>query len=139
MVQETIDKVLDILGITTEVKVTSFGGYTDIPSTAKGIYVIVENEQVIYVGKGNIKARQVHHWNKAHNNITRNTKDTDGWRWLREHCEIAPASWMIYYMSLCKETEKTAVEGMLIHLLQPLANDETYSDRLLESRNNSGV
>jgi len=135
MVRETIDKVLSFLGIAAEVKVTAFGSYTDIPGTAKGIYVIVEGERVIYVGKGNIKSRQVHHWNKAHNNITRNTKDTDGWRWLRENCEITPATWMIYHLTLYKETEKTAVEGNLIHLLQPLANDETYSDRLLENAN----
>jgi len=135
MVRETIVKVLSFLGIAAEVKVTAFGSYTDIPGTAKGIYVIVEGERVIYVGKGNIKSRQVHHWNKAHNNITRNTKDTDGWRWLRENCEITPATWMIYHLTLYKETEKTAVEGNLIHLLQPLANDETYSDRLLENAN----
>ena len=42
---------------------------------------------------------------------------------------------MIYHPTLYKETEKTAVEGNLIHLLQPLANDETYSDRLLENAN----
>ena len=69
MVRETIDKVLSFLGIAAEVKVTAFGSYTDIPGTAKGIYVIVEGERVIYVGKGNIKSRQVHHWNKAHNKI----------------------------------------------------------------------
>lgn len=135
MVKDTIDKVLSVLSITADVKITAFGSYTDIPGSAKGIYILVEGERVIYVGKGNIKARQVQHWNKAHNNITRNTKDTDGWRWLRENCEITPTTWMIYHMSLRKETEKTAVEGMLIHLLQPLANDETYNDRLVEAAN----
>jgi hypothetical protein len=135
MLQDTIDKVLSVLGITADVKITAFGSYTGIPTKTKGIYIIVEGDRVIYVGKGNIKARQVQHWNKAHNNITRNTKDTDGWRWLRENCNISPASWIIYYIPLKRSTEKTAVEGMLIHLLQPLANDETYSDRLLNLRN----
>jgi hypothetical protein len=31
-------------------------------------------------------------------------------------------------MILEKQTERSAVEGALIHLLQPLANDETFKD-----------
>jgi hypothetical protein len=39
-----------------------------------------------------------------------------------------PREWTIYYTELESETELTALEGALIHLLQPLANNETNRD-----------
>ena len=129
MVVDTIKNTLKFFNIDAELQVNGFSGYKQIPAKAKGIYVIIQGETVVYVGKGNIKARQVHHWNKANNIIKPGTQDPDGWKWLREHVEIHPATWTIYHLVLTKETEKSAVEGALIHLLQPLANDETFKDR----------
>jgi hypothetical protein len=129
MVVDTIKNTLKFFNIDAELEVNGFSNYRQIPAKAKGIYVIIQGETVVYVGKGNIKARQVHHWNKANNIIKPGTQDPDGWKWLREHVEIHPATWTIYHLVLTKETEKSAVEGALIHLLQPLANDETFKDR----------
>lgn len=129
MIVDTIKQTLEFFKINASYKVTAFSSFREIPSTAKGIYIIIQGDLVMYVGKGNIKARQVHHWNKANNIIKPGTQDPDGWKWLRENVEIFPATWTIYHLELHKETEKSAVEGALIHLLQPLANDETFKDR----------
>lgn len=129
MVIDTINEVLNICNCTATVNVTPFGSFSEIPTRAKGVYIIVEGDTVIYVGKGNIKERQRKHWDKAHNNIKPGTQDPDGWKWLRENVEIHPTAWMIYHLSLYKEVEKTAVEALLILRLKPLANDETFKDR----------
>lgn len=132
MVVDTIKNVLEFFKISTELKISSFNNYKEIPGNAKGIYVIIQGQEVIYVGKGNIKTRQSKHWQKANNLIKPGVQDPDGWKWLRENVEIHPATWTIYYLDLRRETEKSAVEGALIHLLQPLANDETFKDRRTE-------
>jgi hypothetical protein len=132
MIVDTIKNTLKFFNIKTDINVNAFSEYRKISTRAKGIYIIIQGNTVVYVGKGNIRARQVHHWNKANNIIKPGTQDPDGWKWLREHVDIYPATWTIYHLELYKETEKSAVEGALIHLLQPLANDETFRDRRTE-------
>jgi len=126
MVEPTIKRVLKFFDITAKVIEWEFQYYKEIPPTHTGIYVIQQGEQVIYVGKGQIKSRQGKHWDKAFGN--KKAKDTSGWRWLRENIEITPVAWKVNYILLHKQTELSAVEGALIHLLQPLANDETFKD-----------
>ena len=126
MVEPTIKRVLKFFDIKAKVIDWEFQYYKEIPPTHTGIYVIQQGEQVIYVGKGQIKSRQSKHWDKAFGN--KKAKDTSGWRWLRENIEIAPTTWKVNYILLHKQTELSAVEGALIHLLQPLANDETFKD-----------
>jgi len=126
MVEPTIKKVLKFFDIKAKIIKWEFQYYKDIPNDHTGIYVISQADQVIYVGKGQIKSRQSKHWAKAFGN--KEAKDTSGWRWLRENVEITPAGWTVSYIILHKQTELSAVEGALIHLLQPLANDETFRD-----------
>jgi hypothetical protein len=82
------------------------------------------------VGKGWIRQRQLSHWPKAIGEAKSN-EDFKGWKALRENNELNPMEWTIYYTTLESETALTAMEGNLIHLLQPLANDETYKDTRL--------
>jgi hypothetical protein len=128
MVEQTIQNVLDFFNLKANIMTKPFKHYADIPSRHNGIYILNEGDTVIYVGKGQIKVRQSKHWQKAHNELKAGTTDTDGWRWLRENVEISPKDWTLNYIILQKQTERSAVEGALIHLLQPLANDETFKD-----------
>jgi hypothetical protein len=129
MVEETIQKVLKFLDIKAEVIEKEFKQYKKIPADHNGIYIITEGDQVIYVGKGQVRSRQGKHWDKAFANKT--AVDTKGWRWLRENYNVSEdkiLSWELRYILLNKETARSAVEGTLIHFLQPLANDETFKD-----------
>jgi len=129
MVEKTIKRVLKFFDIKTKIIDWDFQHYNDINSEHKGVYVITHDDEVIYVGKGQIKTRQGKHWDKALG--AKKAKDTSGWRWLRENKEINAKivkDWKVFYVILYKQTELSAVEGALIQLLQPLANDETYKD-----------
>lgn len=128
MVEATIQKVLNFFELKANIVTKPFKHYADVPVHHNGIYILSEGDKVIYVGKGQVKNRQAKHWQKAHNELKSGTTDTDGWRWLRENIEISPKDWTLNYLILEKETERSAVEGSLIHLLQPLANDETFKD-----------
>jgi hypothetical protein len=128
VVDDTIQKVLDFFNLKASVVTKPFKHYADVPRHHNGIYILSEGDKVIYVGKGQIKVRQSKHWQKAHNELKNGTTDTDGWKWLRENVDINPKDWVLNYMILEKQTERSAVEGALIHLLQPLANDETFKD-----------
>jgi len=131
MVEETIQKVLTFFDIKSEILVKDFKFTKDIPSKHSGVYVISEGDHVVYVGKGHIRNRQKKHWEKAHNELRKGTNDTKGWTWLRDNYTVynlTPTNWTVRYLILKKQTELSAVEGALIHLLQPLANDETFHD-----------
>lgn len=110
--------------------------YKDIPNDARGIYIIEDDLcRPIYVGKGWIRTRQSSHWPKMGNDETVYNTAPKGWRTLRENtANIDPSEWTIYYTELESETALTALEGSLIHLLQPLANNETYKDSSINTR-----
>ena len=90
--------------------------------------MIYSDQEIIYVGKGQIRSRQDKHWQKALADF-RSARDTVGWRWLRENTEVLPEGWRITTVSGLGHTARAAYEGMLIHWLQPLANDEVFLDR----------
>ena len=107
--------------------------YKEIPANCRGIYILEDQlQRAIYVGKGWIRTRQSTHWDKALGTVKNYHKDPVGWQYLREHNDgpLEPKEWTIYYVEVLKETAITAMEGALIHLLQPLANDETYRDTM---------
>jgi hypothetical protein len=128
-VVDTIASLKTFFRIECAVETKKFPEHKAIPTKRRGVYVLVDEQGlIVYVGKGNVKARQVQHWNKAHNIIKPGTIDPKGWKWLRENYQVQPSEWTVYFVDLKRETELSAMEGGLIHLLQPLANDETFKD-----------
>ena len=130
-IEQTIQGELAHFNIQAEIITKQFKMPNTIPSKHNGVYIISEGDYVVYVGKGWIRARQKKHWEKALAELKRGTNDTKGWQWLRENYSVYnlnPENWTVQYLILHKETELTAMEGALIHLLQPLANDETFTD-----------
>lgn len=128
-VLQVIERCKDFFGINCTVKISEFNQYKIIPRTLRGVYVL-EDElgNSIYVGKGNIQIRQDSHWFKAHGTPKKHQIYPKGWKWLRENYQVNPDKWTVYYIGLDKETHLSAMEGSLIHFLQPLANDETFKD-----------
>lgn len=129
---ETLAHCKTFLNLTCNITQMPFRNYREIPTSARGVYIL-EDElfRPIYVGKGWIKTRQQSHWPKALGQAKTYQIDPKGWQQLREHNPLLiPQEWTIYYAELNQETAITALEGALIHLLQPLANDETYRDQL---------
>ena len=116
-VDATVKSVLDFNDIEAEIITKQFRYYKDIHKLLKGIYILMQGEEVVYVGKGNIADRQRKHWKKANGDLK--IKDPEGWHWLNKHVEITPKDWTIKYLILHKQTELSAVEGCLIHKLKP--------------------
>lgn len=135
MVKDTIKKCSKFFNIACTIEETLFQDFRTLVTRQRGVYVLVsDTDEIIYVGKGFIKTRQKSHWDKSVNEVDSLRYIPNGWRWLRENFEVTPDAWRLYHIELTKETELSAMEGALIHLLQPLANDETFKDReLLES------
>lgn len=128
-VQDTVDSLKVFFNIDCTVQTKPFNSYKELVRTMRGVYVLTsEKDEVIYVGKGTIKDRQDSHWFKAHGTPKKHQIDPKGWKWLRENYNITPGLWTINYIELKRETELSAMEGGLIHILQPLANDETFKD-----------
>lgn len=126
---DTINRLKDFFNIECQVSTKPFRSYKELERTMRGVYVLTSHDGlVIYVGKGTIKARQDSHWFKANGTPKKHQIDPKGWKWLRENYSITPADWTINYIELKRETELSAMEGGLIHILQPLANDETFKD-----------
>ncbi len=125
----TVERLKTFFGIDCTVQTKPFNSYKELKKTSRGVYVLTSQDGlIIYVGKGTIKDRQDSHWFKAHGTPKKHQIDPKGWKWLRENYNITPGAWTINYIELKKETELSAMEGVLIHILQPLANDETFKD-----------
>ena len=125
----TVERLKTFFGIDCTVQTKPFNSYKELKKTSRGVYVLTSQDGlIIYVGKGTIKDRQDSHWFKAHGTPKKHQIDPKGWKWLRENYTITPGLWTINYIELKRETELSAMEGGLIHILQPLANDETFKD-----------
>ena len=126
---DTIESIWLFLSLPqNECAVIPFTTWQQIPRSDKGVYIIFSPTEIIYVGKGKIRARQPMHLEKALGRF-KHAKDTEGWQWLRENRELAPDDWKLVVISNLGATARSAVEGSLIHILQPLANDEVFEDR----------
>ena len=125
-IDEEIQRTLEFLKIEAEVITKPFKYHREIHKVLKGIYILINGDTVVYVGKGNIADRQRKHWKKANGDLK--IKDPEGWHWLNKNYESIPKEWTIKYLILHKQTELSAVEGCLIHFFQPLANNETFVD-----------
>jgi excinuclease UvrABC nuclease subunit len=127
---ETLHHCKNSLNLNCHITQLPFRNYKEIPQNARGVYILEDDiQRPIYVGKGWIRKRQDSHWTKAQVLNKSYHTDPKGWQYLREQDPtLSPKEWTIYYTLLNKETAITALEGALIHILQPLANDETYRD-----------
>jgi excinuclease UvrABC nuclease subunit len=129
VVAKTVSRCRRFFKIDCQLQTKSFDHYSEISKTSRGVYILEsEHHEIIYVGKGNVRARQDSHWPKAIGESK--TYTPKGWQWLQENVKTTPKNWQLHYIELAKETELSAMEGSLIHLLQPLANDETFRDRI---------
>ena len=129
MVKTNINKALEFFDIKADVISMNYSTHTTIDRSYTGIYVIQQDDLIVYVGKGQILKRQRSHWDKAHRRtLEEGAHDPSGWKWIRENYNIDASKWQLHYILLYKQTELSAMEGALIHKLQPLANDETFKD-----------
>lgn len=132
---DTITNISTFFGINIQPETVKFPEWSSINRGRRGVYVLVDRAaelpgaEYIYVGKGFFRARQKSHWVKANDIVPVGHIDPKGWKWLRANTDMAVDNWHLYVIDLARETELSAMEGSLIHLLQPLANDETFTDR----------
>ena len=134
---DTIQSCKSFFNIECEVKEISFLDWRNLPRRRmRGVYIIeynytiphiFEDSKIIYVGKGNIRTRQDMHYQKSIGN--EKIYMPEGWKSLLESKQFPTEFWKTYYIPLQKESELSAMEGALIHFLQPIANDEVWKDR----------
>lgn len=106
----------------------SWNDYKSIPKGLRGVYIIYDADKFYYVGKGFVKDRQPHHEEKF-SGVFKKARDTAGFRWLRESgVEFDVTKMRMTYIPLEQETLISAIEGSLIHMLQPIANDEVVKN-----------
>jgi hypothetical protein len=114
----------------------------DIDDTIEGVYILMNNDDVIYVGKGKIKARLKSHYSKVCGSAE---YYPDGWAQFlkkedRNRVEIAERlnrvkdlrcrEWEVIYMPIDNEGLRSGVEGCLIMVLNPKANQETFKNHV---------
>ena len=128
--KQIIKKIAKFYNIKVEIQETEWFEGERVFYKDRGVYVICNpvTNQIIYVGKGNIGVRQMKHRWKVTPEPAPSAVMTKSWQWLRENTELDYKNWILLYFVLEKETELSAMEGGLIHLLKPLANDETFKD-----------
>ena len=125
----TINRKGEEHNIKCSIEVLPFKDWATIPRSTRGVYILSDADgRVIYVGKGFIRTRQSSHWPKAHGTPKKSQIYPKAWQQLQEDLQPDPSTWTLHYISLQRETELSAMEGSLIHALQPRANDETYKD-----------
>jgi hypothetical protein len=132
---DTVQRLSDFFEIPSTLQWVEMADWSYLDKFRRGVYVIttadgaLDTTKIVYVGKGFFRARQSSHWAKLTGTISPGQIDPKGWKWLREHHELDLSNWRVYLVDLPLETQLSAMEGGLIHLLQPLANDETFTDR----------
>lgn len=126
MISETIQKVLNFYNIAANDVYTEWSEKPNLDDKrSRGVYIIYDADKVYYVGKGFIRDRQQKHKEKFLGEF-RNARDTRGFKAFREQYGILDLTKLNFcYIVMESETGIGAVETGLIHLLQPLANDET--------------
>lgn len=93
----------------------------------KGVYIIVNGDEVLYVGRGIIRRRQESHYKKLNGTLTKHdNKEPKGWQHFREHHVVDCTKLMLYIVVLYTDVDEAAMEGGLIKLLLPYVNNEVY-------------
>ena len=125
-INESIKKIVTLYDIWGNIQFDRWSSKPALKNKrARGVYVIYDNERVYYVGKGFIRDRQDKHKEKFLGEF-KNARDTRGFKAFREQHGILDLTKLDFcYITLDSETAIGAVETGLIHMLQPLANDET--------------
>ena len=125
-IYESISKIVTLYDIWGNIQFDRWSSKPNLTNKrARGVYVIYDDTQVYYVGKGFIRDRQDKHREKFLGEF-KNARDTRGFKNFREKFGVIDLTHLDFcYITLDSETAIGAVETGLIHLLQPLANDET--------------
>jgi hypothetical protein len=125
---EKIKTNLEYKSISGKIEKCAFNEYKTF-KRRRGIYVIYDNDKVIYVGKGFFKARNDSHYKKA---IDEARYYPEGWIWFKNTYDYDISDWNLVIVELESEVAITYMEGAMMLDLDPLANDETFKDRLTD-------
>jgi hypothetical protein len=128
-ITDSIDKIKHFFNIEATVQFVEFLDRKNIPKKCRGIYIILEGEEVLYVGKGNIASRQKQHLAKITNQLAKYFVEPKGWKWLRTERKAVPDNWKFIMIFTNTKSEETAMEGALIHMLKPTVNDEIFGQK----------
>lgn len=126
---DSVARIRDFLPINyCKVEFCDFVDWPEIKNNKRGVYIILEENKVIYVGKGNIRSRQESHYKKMTGGLTKHdNKEPKGWTYLREQRGVDYTKLQLIVVYLKDKADESAMEGCLIKMLQPYTNDEVFS------------
>ena len=106
-------------------------GFTEwrkrLPAQGRGVYLIHDEQGLIYIGKGIVKVRTDKHEQKITDTRKHGQPEPQGWKWLRLVQKPDITKWKLTALYLDSKSGETALEGCLIHFLQPVVNEETFT------------
>jgi hypothetical protein len=97
-----------------------------LPAQGRGVYLIHDQHGQVYIGKGIAKVRTEKHEQKITDTRKHGQPEPTGWKWLRLVKQPDITNWNLTVLYLDSKSAETALEGCLIHFLQPVVNDETF-------------
>ena len=110
-----------------------FANWRSLPREG-GCYSIWQGDVCIYVGKAGggqgIRGRFTHHEAKAFGEDHSGTTHPEAWVQYRDNYENwEPSQWEIEFFEVNSAVHRTYLEGAMMLMLDPLCNDENFSDR----------
>lgn len=127
---DQISTVSNLMSISPKVEIQPFMG-AKIPNKTRGVYIIVEGQDIIYVGKGEIPVRHGKHLTKIQGLAEqKNVPEPEGWLWLREHKKSKPEDWTFVTVTLNSYSDESLMESWLIRFLRPPVNNEIFKENL---------
>lgn len=127
-VLEAAKKIIDFYAIDCgDIDAMDFSKWPKLPK-GRGVYAILDNNEIVYVGRGNIKARQKSHHKKLVGALTKHdNKEPEGWVHVRKNRGVNYDELKLVVIFLRGKDDEAAMEGGLIKILQPYVNDEIFS------------
>lgn len=137
MIEQKLNFDMSRCGIFPEIKAIDFVDFKKMKKF-NGLYAIWQGDTCIYVGqgagKGGVKERIMHHFNKAHGIFEsstgkkNSTKDCDAWKHYRNESWWLPDSWVVEFFVCDSAVHRTYLEGAMMLIFNPLCNEEVFKE-----------
>lgn len=126
-IADTIQLIKTVHDIPAKSEPFDFINWRDIKGNTYGVYVILHEDEVIYVGQGHVRDRQERHYGKLTEEITPATDMPAGWMHLRTKRTLDFTKFKLIVLHIEDQADVNLMEAGLIKHLQPCVNMQIYT------------
>jgi excinuclease UvrABC nuclease subunit len=126
-IADVIQLMKTVHGIESSSQTFDFTNWREIKTAAYGVYIIYHEDEIVYVGQGNIRDRQQKHMAKLTENITPETDMPDGWLHLRTQRTLDYKKFQLIVLYISDQADVNLMEAGLIKHLQPSVNIQIHN------------